>query len=50
MRILLWRREVDGSSVEAVKDLGHEASDSAKHVVEGAEHAVEKAEHALHRK
>ncbi|EFE33697.1 uncharacterized protein ARB_07644 [Trichophyton benhamiae CBS 112371] len=41
-RIFLYRRSQDGSAKEAVKDLAHEATDSAKAAVHKAEEAVKK--------
>lgn len=41
-RIFLYRRSVDGSSAAALKDLSHEATDSAKHTVEKVEHLKKK--------
>jgi len=40
----LWQRSQQGSSVEAAKELEHEAADSVKAVANTAEGAVEKAE------
>lgn len=37
----MYRRSLEGSSGEAVKDLGHEAADSAKGVAHKAEDAVQ---------
>ncbi|KAL1957237.1 hypothetical protein VTO42DRAFT_6143 [Malbranchea cinnamomea] len=42
VRIFLYRRSVDGSTTEALKDMTHEATDSTKHMVERAEEIVHK--------
>ncbi|EEQ30257.1 hypothetical protein McanMca71_002248 [Microsporum canis] len=41
-RIFLYRRSQDGSAKEAVKDMTHEATDSAKAAIHKAEEAVKK--------
>ncbi|KAK2818424.1 hypothetical protein FQN49_007914 [Arthroderma sp. PD_2] len=41
-RIFLYRRSQDGSAKEAVKDMTHEATDSAKAAVHKAEEVVKK--------
>lgn len=40
----MWQRSQKGSSIEAAKELEHEAADSVKAVAHAAEGAVEKAE------
>ena len=45
VRIFLYRRSLDGSTREALKDMGHEASDSTKKMVEKAEEAVHHKKH-----
>ena len=42
-RIFLWQRSQKGSSLEAAKELEHEAVDSAKAVVDKVEKAVKAA-------
>jgi hypothetical protein len=42
-RIFMWQRSQKGSSLEAAKELEHEAADSAKAVVDQAETAVKAA-------
>lgn len=42
-RIFLWQRSQKGSSLEAAKELEHEAADSAKAVATSAESAVKTA-------
>lgn len=39
----MWQRSQEGSSLEAAKELEHEAADSAKAVVDHAENAVKAA-------
>lgn len=41
-RIFLYRRSLDGSSVEAAKDIEHELADSAKSAAKKVEGAVER--------
>lgn len=42
-RIFMWQRSQKGSSLEAAKELEHEAADSAKSAVTSAENAVKTA-------
>lgn len=44
VRIFMHHRRVDGSGMAALKDMSHEATDSAKKTVDKAETAVHRKE------